>query len=65
MLKRALTFLPSKLKADHIKENINDGKRLEKIMLTKGEWQLMENLIEFLKKFEEITRLLGGLKYIT
>ncbi len=34
-------------------------------MLTKGEWQLMENLIEFLKKFEEITRLLGGLKYIT
>src|SRR6266498_3231953 len=65
MLKRALTFLPSKLKADHVKENTNDGKRLERIMLTEGEWQLMENLVEFLKRFEEITRLLGGSKYVT
>ena len=65
MLKRALTFLPSKLKADHVKENTNDGKRLERIMLTKGKWQLMKNLVEFLKRFEEITRLLGGSKYVT
>ncbi len=65
LLKRALTFLPSKLKADHVKENTNDGKRLERIMLTEGEWQLMENLVEFLKRFEEITRLLGGSKYVT
>ena len=64
LLKRALTFLPSKLKADHVKENTNDGKRLERIMLTEGEWQLIENLVEFLKRFEEITRLLGGLKYV-
>src|SRR6266511_3078065 len=65
LLKRALTFLPSKLKADHVKENTNDGKGLERIMLTEGEWQLIENLVEFLKRFEEITRLLGGSKYVT
>jgi len=65
LLKRALTSLPSKLKADHVKKNTNNCKRLERIMLTEGEWQLMENLVEFLKRFEEITRLLGGSKYVT
>src|SRR6266542_3223938 len=34
-------------------------------MLTEGEWQLIENLVEFLKRFEEITRLLSGSKYVT
>ena len=65
LLKKALTFLPNKLKADHVKENTNDGKRLERIMLIEEEWKFMEDLVEILKRFEEITRLLGGSKYVT
>lgn len=65
LLKNAIVFLPSKLKADHIRENTNDGKRLERIMLTEDEWKLMEGLVKILKRFEEITRLFSESKYVT
>lgn len=65
LLKGALVYLPNKLKADHIKENTKDGKRLERIMLNEEEWKFMEDLVIILKEFEEITRVLGGSKYVT
>ena len=34
-------------------------------MLSKEEWEFMENLVNILKKFEEITRSLSGSKYVT
>src|SRR3954462_14878336 len=42
-----------------------DGKQLEKIMLSSDEWELLQNLIITLGPFEEVTRYLGGEKYIT
>ena len=63
-MKNALIYLPNKLKADQVKENAKDGLRLERIMLSEEEWKFMENLIEILKKFEEITKILGGSKYV-
>lgn len=65
LLKGALVYLPSKLKADHIKENKKDGNSLERIMLSEEEWKFMEDLVVILKEFEEITRILGGSKYVT
>ncbi|CAB4417684.1 unnamed protein product [Rhizophagus irregularis] len=65
LLKGALTYLPNKLKADNIKENKKDGDRLERIMLSDEEWKFMETLVGILKEFEEITRILGGSKYVT
>lgn len=65
LLKNALVYLPNKLKADQVKENAKDGLRLERIMLSEDEWKFMENLVEILKNFESITRILGGSKYIT
>ena len=60
-----MIYLPNKLKADHIKKNTKDGKRLERIMLNEEEWKFMEDLVIILKEFEEITRVLGGSKYVT
>ncbi|CAB4475617.1 unnamed protein product [Rhizophagus irregularis] len=51
--------------ADNIKENKKDGDRLERIMLSDEEWKFMETLVGILKEFEEITRILGGSKYVT
>ena len=65
LLKGALIYLPNKLKADNIKENNKDGNRLERIMLSEEEWKFMEDLVIILKEFEEITRILGGSKYVT
>jgi len=65
LLKNALIYLPNKLQADQIKENAKDKLRLERIMLSKEEWEFMENLVNILKKFEEITRSLSGSKYVT
>ena len=65
VLKNALIYLPNKLQADQIRENAKDGSRLERIMLSKEEWEFMENLVNILKKFEEITRSLSGSKYVT
>ncbi len=64
LLKGALIYLLSKLKADHIRKNTKDGNRLE-IMLSEEEWKFMEDLVVILKEFEEITRILGGSKYVT
>ena len=65
LLKNALIYLPNKLQADQIKENAKDKLRLERIMLSKEKWEFMENLVNVLKKFEEITRSLSGTKYVT
>jgi len=64
-LKKALIYLPNKLKADHNKENKSDGKKLERIMLNENEWNLMKDLVKILEKFEIVTKLLGGSNYIT
>ena len=56
LLKNALIYLPNKLQADQIKENAKDELRLKRIILSKEEWEFMENLVNVLKKFEEITR---------
>ncbi len=42
-----------------------DGLKLERIMLIKNEWELLNNLIDILEGFEEVTALLSGAKYVT
>ncbi len=62
-LKRAIKFLPRQLKSDLNKDTQKDGEKLEKIMLSDDEWLLIENLLDLLFEFEEVTRLLSGAKY--
>src|SRR4051794_30000227 len=64
-IKKCFNLSTYKLQADQIKENAKDELRLERIMLSKEEWEFMENLVNILKKFEEITRSLSGSKYVT
>ena len=64
-LKRAIKFLPGQLKSDLDKDAQKDGEKLEKIMLSDEEWSLIENLLDLLSGFEEVTRLLSGAKYCT
>ena len=33
-------------------------------MLSEKKWKFMKNLVEVLKKFEEVTKTLGGSKYV-
>jgi len=47
------------------KDAKKDGKHLEQIMLTSGEWDLLQELILVLGPFEEATKYLGGEKYVT
>jgi hypothetical protein len=56
-----LTTLPIANDSDSRK----DGKRLVEIMLTKDEWDLLDNLCEVLKIFEEAITYLGASKYVT
>ena len=42
-----------------------DGLKLERIMLIKDEWELLNNLIDILEGFEEVIALLSGAKYVT
>nr|CAG8605580.1 6469_t:CDS:2 [Entrophospora candida] len=44
---------------------ITDGKRLERMMLSDDEWQLMNELTLILKSFEELTRMMSGNSYVT
>ncbi|CAH1764773.1 13734_t:CDS:2, partial [Entrophospora sp. SA101] len=39
--------------------NKKDGKRLERMMLSDDEWQLMNELTLILKSFEELTRMMS------
>jgi hypothetical protein len=38
---------------------------LEKIILSDDEWKLIEDLLNLLSIFEDVTRLLSGAKYCT
>ncbi|GES76765.1 zinc finger BED domain-containing protein 1-like [Rhizophagus clarus] len=64
-LKRAIKFLPGQLKSDLNKDAQKDGEKLEKIMLSDDEWKLIEDLLNLLSIFEDVTRLLSGAKYCT
>ena len=46
-------------------ETKKDGKRLNSILLSDMEWELLNDLVNLLSPFEEATRFLGGSKYIT
>jgi len=53
----------------HLQSDLNadvkkDGEKLERIMLTKGEWELLNKLVDILDGFELVTRLLSGAKYV-
>ena len=50
---------------DQNRENKKDGKRLERIMLSDDEWQLMSELTSILRNFEELTRTMSGNSYVT
>jgi len=64
-LKRAIKFLPGQLKSDLNKDTQKDGEKLEKIMLSNDEWLLIEDLLNILSIFEDVTKLLSGAKYCT
>lgn len=64
-LKRAIIFLPSRLQSDLNADVKKDGEKLERIMLTKDEWELLSKLIDVLDGFEVVTTLLSGAKYVT
>ncbi|GES76810.1 zinc finger BED domain-containing protein 1-like [Rhizophagus clarus] len=64
-LKRAIKFLPGQLKSDLNKDAQKDGEKLEKIMLSDDEWLLIEDLLNLLSVFEDVTKLLSGAKYCT
>lgn len=53
------------MESDSDYETRQDGKRLRAILLSDQEWNLLKNLIDLLKLFEEATTFLGGSKYIT
>ncbi|CAI2201921.1 19866_t:CDS:1, partial [Funneliformis geosporum] len=42
-----------------------DGEKLEQIMLSNNEWELLIKLVDILEGFEEVPALLSGAKYIT
>ena len=42
-----------------------DGRQLEQFMLSSDEWDLLQQLILVLDLFEEVTKYLGGEKYVT
>ena len=65
ILQRAIIFLPSRLKSDLNNDVRNDGEKLERIMLTNNEWELLSKLVDILEGFEEVTALLSGAKYTT
>ncbi len=65
ILKRAIIFLPTRLQSDLNADVKKDGEKLERIMLTKGEWELLNKLVDILDGFELVTRLLSGAKYVT
>ncbi|GET01380.1 zinc finger BED domain-containing protein 1-like [Rhizophagus clarus] len=64
-LKRAIKFLPGQLKSDLNKDAQKDGEKLKKIMLSDNEWLLIEDLLNLLSVFEDVTKLLSGAKYCT
>ncbi|GES86269.1 zinc finger BED domain-containing protein RICESLEEPER 2-like [Rhizophagus clarus] len=45
------------------KDAQKDGEKLEKIMLSDDEWLLIEDLLNLLSVFEDVTKLLSGAKY--
>ncbi|GES90585.1 hypothetical protein GLOIN_2v1482909 [Rhizophagus clarus] len=59
-LKRAIKFLPGQLKSDLNKDAQKDGEKLEKIMLSDNEWLLIEDLLNLLSVFEDVTKLLSA-----
>ena len=64
-LKRAIVYLPSRLVADKNIENNKDGRRLEKVMLSSREWEILPKIIEILTPFEELTNKFSGKNYVT
>ena len=57
--------MPSRLVADKNIENNKDGRRLEKVMLSSREWEILPKIIEILTPFEELTNKFSGKNYVT
>ncbi|CAB5201767.1 unnamed protein product [Rhizophagus irregularis] len=51
--------------AAHTLQLTVDGEKLERIMLTKDEWELLSTLVDVLDGFEVVTTLLSGANYVT
>src|SRR6266540_6538975 len=64
-LKHAIVYLPSRLVADKNIENNKDGRRLEKVMLSSREWEILSKIIEILTPFEELTNKFSDKNYVT
>ena len=48
-LKRVIIFLPSHLKSDLNADIRKDGEKLERIMLSNNEWELLSKLVDILE----------------